>query len=113
MSNTTPTEPMKIARMGAEGGGATIYGLHADGGWTFWHEKTSIAFDANDDEVTKRWASDPTPNLLDALPRRWWRLFTSYVHPDFVAQLRQAFEQHRDEPGWDESRFNPTFRRRP
>ena len=111
MKNDELTGQLKIARMGAEGGGSTVYGKHTDGVWVFWREGTSMAFDDNDDEITRHWSTDPTPNLLDALPNRWWRLYTTYVHPDFVAQLRQAFEQYRDQPGWDASRFDPTFRR--
>jgi hypothetical protein len=96
-----------IAKMGIEGGGCTIYGQQVDGGWSFWRAGTSMDFDENDNEVWRQWESEPVANLLDALPKKWWCMYTSRVHADFEQQLRQAFDQYRDQPDWDEHRFNP------
>ena len=94
-----------IAKMGIEGGGCTIYGQQVDGVWSFWQGRTSMALDENDDEVWRQWQSEPVANLLDALPKTWWRMSIYRVYPDFKQQLREAFDQHRDHPDWDEHRF--------
>ena len=78
-----------IARMGVEGGGATIFGARADGVWLFWQKGSSINFDDNDDEVWRSWSSDPVSELSAALPDRWWQMCPIKVHPEFVAQLRR------------------------
>ena len=100
-------EKVVIAEMGLEGCGCTIYGQQVDGMWSFWRAGTSMMLDENDDEVWRSWESEPVANLLDALPDIWWLMHTYEVHPDFEAQLRQAFNLYRDHPDWEERRFNP------
>jgi len=99
-----------IAKMGLEGGGCTIYGRLVDGAWSFWREGTSMYLDENDDEAWRQWATDPVSNVIDALPNIWWLMYTQYVHPDFVTQLRAAFYTHQHERDWQEHRFDD-FRR--
>lgn len=93
-----------IAKMGIEGGHCTIYGQQVDGVWSFWHVGSTMDFD---DEVGRQWQSEPVANLLDALPQIWWIMHIYHVHPDFEQQLREAFDQHRDHPHWEERRFRP------
>ena len=80
-----------IAKMGIAGGGCTIYGQQVGGGWSFWQGRTSMALDENLDEVWRQWTSEPIANLLDALPKTWWRMSmrTNHSHHGKAVLKRQ------------------------
>jgi hypothetical protein len=99
-------EPINIAQFGAEGGGCTVYGSQHDDVWSFWYAGSSMHLDEHDEDVWLPWSSEPVPNLLDALPQSWWRMLLLFVHPDFEAQLHDAFMTHRHKPGWRAERFH-------
>ena len=99
-------EPTIIATFGAEGGSCTVYGQQVDGAWSFWQAGSSMDFDENDDDSWEPWASEPVPNLLDALPEWWWCMLVLFVHPDFEAQLHTAFMAHRRQRGWHADHFH-------
>src|SRR5262249_5475478 len=82
-----------IVGMGVEGGGVTIYGRRTDGVWSFWQEGSSMDLDENDDEVWRGWSSDPVSDLSAALPGKWWMMYPTEVHPEFVTQLRREYER--------------------
>lgn len=98
-----------IAKMGIEERINIIYSQRVNDVWSFWREEVAIDLDENDN---KSWLHSESPHvidLLDALPKIWWRMIIYHVHSDFEQQLRQAFAQYNDHPDWDEHRFNPPF----
>lgn len=98
-------EHILIAKFGAEGGGCTVYGKHTDQGWLYWFEGSTMNLDHNDEEIWQLWSCEPVSSLTQALPKTWWFMITTYVHPDYETQLHREFMKHRDKPWWNESRF--------
>lgn len=99
-------EKIIAADLGLEGGGCTIYARQTDGVWWFWQEGSSMDFDENDDEVWRSWSSEPVTDLIAAFPADiWWMMSIDTVHPQFAQQLRQAYDVHRDKPGWRDCQF--------
>ena len=94
-------ERVLIAKLGLEGGGATILGTCIDGRWSFWDEGTSMFLDENDDEEWRTWVSEPTGHLADVVSSLWPLMSPSGVHPDFVKWFRDHYEFAR--AGLDES----------
>ena len=84
-----------IVNMGFEGGGVTIYGRQTDGVWSLWNEGVSMYFDENDEENWRCWSSDPVSELSELLPKEWWQMSPTKVHPEFVAPLRREYERFR------------------
>lgn len=82
-----------IHRIGFEGGGVTIYGRQTDGVWSLWNEGVSMYFDENDEENWRCWSSDPVSELSELLPKEWWQISPTKVHPEFVAPLRCEYER--------------------
>ena len=82
-----------IHRIGFEGGGVTIYGRQTDGVWLLWNEGVSMYFDENDEENWRCWSSDPVSELSELLPKEWWQMSPTKVHPEFVAPLRREYER--------------------
>ena len=92
LQNWTQTG-LVIACMGVEGGGATVYGHQENGEWSFWQEGSSMYLDDNDDEAWKSWATDPVADLLSALPKGWFKMHPTEIHPEFVTLLRNEYER--------------------
>jgi hypothetical protein len=88
-----------IVKMGFEGGGVTIYGRQTDGVWSLWNEGVSMYFDENDEENWRCWSSDPVSELSELLPKEWWQMSPTKVHPEFVAPLRREYERFRSAGG--------------
>ena len=58
-------------------------------------------FDENDDEIWRSWKSEPTTDLIAALPKDlWWQMSIYNVHPQFADQLRTAYQKYRGKRGW-------------
>lgn len=98
-------EAIFIAKLSAEGGGCTVYGRQEEGVWSYWYDGSSMHLDENDEDIWLPWSSEPVPNLVDALPQSWWRMWVLSVNPDFEAQLHTAFMSHRKKDGWKLERF--------
>lgn len=82
-----------IVKIGVEGGGVTIYGRQTDGVWSLWNEGVSMYFDENDEENWRCWSSDPVSELSELLPKEWWQMSPTKVHPEFVAPLRREIDR--------------------
>jgi hypothetical protein len=86
---------MVVAKLGVEGGGVTILGICADGGWSFWQEGSSIALDANDEEEWQSWASQQSRDLSAVVPGDWPLMYPEEVHPEFVGWFRESYDAAR------------------
>jgi hypothetical protein len=84
-----------IARLGLEGGGATIFGRVVGDRWGFWQGGFSITLDADDNEEWRTWESDSAADLSAIVPAKWPLMFPSDVHPDFVGWFREHYEAAR------------------
>jgi hypothetical protein len=88
-------ERVRIAEIGIEGGGRTVYGRQSHGIWSFWAEGTSMDLDENDDEVWRAWTSEPVPDLALVLPRDWSLFHPGTIHPDFLGWFRRNYDAAR------------------
>lgn len=94
-----------IVKMGFEGGGVTICGRQTDGVWSLWKEAVSMYFDENDEENWRCWSSDPVSELSELLPKEWWQMAPTKVHPEFVAPLPAEYERCLGAGGGNVPRF--------
>ncbi len=88
-------EKVLVAKVGVEGGDCSIYGLLADGSWSFWQEGSSLDFDEDDQEVVRSWSSEPVPDLGLIVPTEWPPYHVLEVHPGFMAWFRDNYEAAR------------------
>ncbi len=85
-------ESIVVVELGVEGGGATVSGSKLGETWSFWQEGTSIWLDEDDGESWQPWTSDPVPDLLQALPEKWWLMYPISIHSDFLSWFREQYD---------------------
>jgi hypothetical protein len=105
MSEGSPVDKVIIARLGLEGGGATIYGRVVEGQYVFWQDGSSIALDADDNEEWRTWESEAAADLSTVVPAKWPLMFPSDVHPAFVGWFRRHYEAARASLSEDERAY--------
>ena len=106
-------EKVRVAELGMEGGGCSIYGRQAEGSWSFWREGSSLDLDEDDEEVVRSWTSEPVPDLGLAVPKEWPLYHVLNIHPEFVAWFRDNYEAAKDSlgPSLGEMQGKSTHRR--
>jgi hypothetical protein len=84
-------DKIKVADIGVDGGGITIYGRHVEGVWSFWTE----GLDENDNEVVRIWSSEPVADLSLIVPSEWTIYHVLEIHPEFLGWFRERYEEAR------------------
>ncbi len=82
-----------VAGLGVEGGDCSIYVRRGDGDWSYWQDGSSVDF--ADDDVVRRWPSEPVADLGLAMPREWPLFHVLEIHPDFLGWFREHYEEAR------------------
>jgi len=88
-------DKLRIADIGVEGGGVTIFGRKSESIWLFWTEGTSMDLDENDDDVWRLWSAEPVSSLDLVLPGDWPLFQPLQIQPDFLDWLRAAYRKAR------------------
>jgi hypothetical protein len=78
-----------IAKIGGEGGGASVYARQLGDVLVFWHEGCSWDVD---DDVWLDFHSEPVPDLADALPSWWMNAHPTEIHPLFIPWFREHYQ---------------------
>lgn len=80
-----------ILKIVCEGGGESIYGRKVEDEWIFWAEGGTI--DADSDTDWRTWETPKTATFMELLPKDWTIFHPMFIHPDFIALLRQAYDE--------------------
>lgn len=85
-------EPIKVVRLGAEGGGAEIMATVKKGVWSFWQEGSFMDFDKDDNEIWRKFKTDPVGSIGEVIEDEWWFYYPRDPHPAFVPSLRDWYQ---------------------